>query len=368
MRQREAGVDLLRALCALLVVAIHLFPLTAQVNREPAVSTLPVLLGYALSLCAVNGFGLISGYVGYREEPGPVRISALLLIWLQMVLYRVLFLLLPWRLGLSGQAVAAADIFLPVTRRVNWYITAYMETMLIAPAIHTVVRNSSPRSNAGMMLALFAFTSLAPLLRAVMDCDPFQLQEGYSWIWLSVLYFWGCSLKKHGWFRRTPSRRLWAVLAASLLLTALWRYAASAFAAPGSFLNLRARLFYGYTSPTLVLASGCLLLLCARLRPSAALRRIIAPAARASLGVFLLHTTVWYWLIEPQIARLPLPPQPLGCLRTFCAAVMIALPCALIDLGRDRLFDALGLRRLTDRVQRLALSLFSRLSGRLLRQ
>ena len=44
MRQREAGVDLLRALCALLVVAIHLFPITAQVNREPAaLSPLPVL-------------------------------------------------------------------------------------------------------------------------------------------------------------------------------------------------------------------------------------------------------------------------------------------------------------------------------------
>ena len=85
--ERSRGIELLRAFAALLVVAIHVFPLCAPVNREPyAAAPLPDLFFYALALCGVNCFGLISGYVGYRDEPTPPRLSPLVLIWLQMVL------------------------------------------------------------------------------------------------------------------------------------------------------------------------------------------------------------------------------------------------------------------------------------------
>ena len=361
--ERSRGIELLRAFAALLVVAIHVFPLCAPVNREPyAAAPLPDLFFYALALCGVNCFGLISGYVGYRDEPTPPRLSPLMLIWLQMVLYRALFLLLPWKLGVSEQAVSLSEIFLPVTKRVNWYITAYFEMSLLAPLIQRAVRGSSRRDNARMSLALLALASLLPMLRFAMDCDPFLLDNGYSWMWLSVLYFWGCSLKKFGWFHTASARRLTAVLAASLLLTALWRLLASP-QSPVPLSGRFARLFYVYTSPTLVLASGCLLLLFARIRPPARLNGPIRAAASASLGVFLLHTTVWYWLIEPRLAALP--PARFGSLRAFLAALLIALPCALIDLGRGRLFAALHIKRLTDRAQTRLLDALERVSLRL---
>ena len=363
-KERSLGLDLLRVFSALLVVAIHCFPLCAGVNREPfALSPLPDLFFYALALCGVNCFGLISGYVGYREEPGPLRLSALLGIWLQLVFYRVLFLLLPWKLGLSGQAVSLPEILLPLSKRVNWYISAYFEMMLFAPLIQRAVRGCSRRENARICLGLFSLLALLLPLRFAMDCDPLLLQDGYSWMWLGVLYFWGCSLKKFGWFQNTPLRRLLAVLAGSLLLTALWRALASAPAlAPR--LGGWARLFYVYPSPTLVLASGCLLLLFTRLQPPEWLHGPIRAAASAALGVFLLHTTVWYWLIEPRLAALP--PARFGTLRAFSAALLIALPCALIDLIRGRLFALLRIRQLTDRVQARLLAALSRLSERLL--
>ena len=362
--ERAPGLDFLRALAAFFVVAIHLFPLCAGVNREPTVSSpLPDLFFYALVLCGVNCFGLISGYVGYREKDEGVRISSLLLIWFQMVFYRVLLLWLPWKLGVSGLPVSLSEVLLPLTRRVNWYITAYFEMMLLAPLIQRAVRNGSRRENARMMLALFVFASLFTLIKGFVNSDPFLLDDGYSWMWLGVLYFWGCSLKKHGWFHGTPSRRLWAVLALSLLLTALWRALASAGLFPGTVLNQRGRLFYPYTSPTLVLASGCMLLLAARFKPSRRLQGMLRGAAAASLGVFLIHTTVWYWLIEPRLAALP--PTRFGSLRVFLTALLIALPCALIDLGRGRLFAALRIKRLTDVVQTRLLAVLERVSLRM---
>ena len=148
------------------------------------------------------------------------------------------------------------------------------------------------------------------------------------------------------------------------MLTALWRALASAGLFPGTVLNQRGRLFYPYTSPTLVLASGCMLLLAVRFKPSRRLQGMLRGAAAASLGVFLIHTTVWYWLIEPRLAALP--PARFGTLRAFSAALLIALPCALIDLIRGRLFALLHVRQLTDRVQARLLAALSRLSERLL--
>ncbi|MCR5576682.1 MAG: acyltransferase [Oscillospiraceae bacterium] len=364
--EREIGVDLLRALCAFLVVSGHFFPVCSTVNLEPAFTApVPDLFFYALTLASVNCFGVISGYVSYRDEPTRIRVSALVMLWLQMQFYRVLFQVLPYYLGLSEYALSVTEIFFPILRRLNWYFTAYFEMMFIAPLLQRVVRESTRRANACMLVCLFLFTSLAPLLRAFLDCDPFQLEEGYGWIWLSVLYFYGCSLKKHGWFRETPIRRIWIVLAGSLLLSALWRRFCITRFEPGSFLSLRDRMFYVYTSPTLVLTACSMLLLGARARPPEGLRRMIAKASSAALGVFLLHTAVWYWLIEPLLARFPLPSASWGWVWTFAAALLTAFLCTLVDLLRQRLFALLRVRRLADRIQALVFGCFARLSARI---
>lgn len=364
--KRESGLDLLRAAAALCIVACHTFPPCAWVNREPGYpAPLPDLFLYALVLSAVNCFGLLSGYVGYREKDEGLRLSPLLMIWLQLVFWRVLLLWLPVRLGLADTPLSPADVLLPLTKRVNWYITAYCEMMLLAPFLQRAVRSAGRRENARTVLALFALCSLLPLCRAFVDGNPFLLDEGYSWMWLAVLYFWGCSLKKFGWFRETRARRLTALLLASLLLASLWRALAAAGRLPFALLNRSGRLFYVYTSPALVLASGCLLLLAARLRVPERLRGAVRTAASASLGVFLIHTTVWYWLLEPWLEGF-LPALGPGSLRALLAALLIAVPCALLELLRARLFAALRVRRLTDRVQASLNAALSRLSERLL--
>lgn len=348
MKNRQAGLDRLRILAAYFVVGIHLFALLGDLGGSRGASLFANAFVYALVFCAVNCFGLLSGWLGYREENNSLRLKSLLLLWLQLVFYRVFFLLLPAVLHLA-EPVSLTDIFLPLTKRVNWYMTAYFEMMLLAPAINLIVSCLSRGMNAAVCLALFLITAVSTALRAVMDCDPFLLGEGYNWMWLAALYFLGASMRKHGWFSNTRAGHLRLWLLAALLFTAAWRWGVRSFFNAGTFPGNTEKIFYSYTSPTILLASLCLLLLFAH-NPGAG-SGLIEKASPAALGVFLLHTTVWNWLIAPRAGLLSPLPQSFAWLNVLFSALVITLLCIPVDLVRAWLFRKLHLQGLADSVQ-----------------
>ena len=109
-RQRQQGMDRLRILAAYFVVGIHLFAMLGSFqDRSTGIGRFADFFFYALVFCAVNCFGLLSGYLGYREENNSLRLSSLMMLWLQFVFYRVFFLLLPALAGLA-EPVSPADI------------------------------------------------------------------------------------------------------------------------------------------------------------------------------------------------------------------------------------------------------------------
>ena len=347
-QRRMQGMDRLRILAAFFVVGIHLFALIGNLNESEGL--FPNALVYALVFCAVNCFGLLSGYLGYKEQGNRLRVGALLLLWLQFVFYRVFFLLLPALAGLA-EPVRLTDVFLPVTKRVNWYMSAYFEMMLLAPALNLLIRECPRRVNALVCGALFLLSMVSAALRVVLDCDPFLLGEGYNWMWLAVLYFWGASVRKHTWFRNVPMGRLAVCLCCALLLTAGWRWGMHRFFVPESFPGNTDKIFYAYTSPTIAAAALCLLLLHERAGSWGRWDRLMAKAASAALGVFLLHTTVWSWLIAPNAALLSPLPQGFAWLNVLLSALVITLLSIPVDLLRAWIFDKLGARKLTGWVQ-----------------
>ena len=360
-QQRYPGLDRLRILAAYFVVGIHLFALIGGLDSGAGLLSLANLLVYALVFCAVNCFGLLSGYLGYKEDGNGLRIAPLVLLWLQFVFYRVFFLLVPSLAGLCAP-VSITDVFLPLTKRVNWYMSAYFEMMLLAPALNLVIRHSSRGANALMCGVLFLVSVFSTLLRAVLDCDPFLLGEGYNWMWLAVLYFWGASVRKHGWFQAVPRRTLWAALVCALTLSAGWRFLMQRFFSPAALPGSTGKLFYSYPSPTIALAALCLLLLHARAGSMG--RRgdaLMKKASSAALGVFLLHTTVWGWLIAPAAGLLSPLPQKWAFVNVLLSALVITALCIPVDLLRAWLFDRLGLRRLADQAQGKIFALCARL-------
>lgn len=79
--KRNPGIDFLRLLAMYLVVVYHLLfhggILDAGQNSGAA------QLLRVLTLCAVDGFALISGYVGLREEKPRFPVNRMARLWLQ---------------------------------------------------------------------------------------------------------------------------------------------------------------------------------------------------------------------------------------------------------------------------------------------
>ena len=93
-----------------------------------------------------------------------------------------------------------------------------------------------------------------------------------------------------------------------------------------------------------------LLLLHARM-DSAKAERLIEKASSSALGVFLLHTTVWNWLITPCAGLLSLLPYIFSWLNVLLSALVITLLCIPVDLARAWLFRKLRVQTLADRGQ-----------------
>ena len=100
-----------------------------------------------------------------------------------------------------------------------------------------------------------------------------------------------------------------------------------------------------------MIAAFCLLLLHERMKANARMGAWIGKLSSAALGVFLLHTTVWNWLIAPNAALLSPLPQGWAWLNVLVSAAVITALCIPVDLARGWLFDRLRLRQLAGRVQ-----------------
>ena len=87
IRERNYGIDLLRLVSMLYVVILHVLG-QGGVLGAVAEGSAQYQIAWFLevwSLCAVNIFGIISGYVGFTEKEKPHIYANYLVIWLQVV-------------------------------------------------------------------------------------------------------------------------------------------------------------------------------------------------------------------------------------------------------------------------------------------
>lgn len=196
--KRDYGIDLLRILSMLMVVATHALGegglLEAAIGHTS--HTAFVWLTEAGVACAVNVYGLISGYVGYSARHRPAN---LLYLWCQAVFYTLGFtVLLKW-----GQGLALGDILAglcPVTKRTYWYLTAYFALFFLMPALNFLIR-TLPKKELLLLNASCVF--LFSLMPSILESDLFFTKDGYSCLWLAVLYLLGGTCRRLELFHKT---------------------------------------------------------------------------------------------------------------------------------------------------------------------
>lgn len=341
--ERDYGIDLMRIVCALMVVVHHVSAASGLLAASHW-NEFFRLVPDAFAVCAVNGFALISGYVGVGRRWKPANWAVL---WADGVFYN--FVLLALESRYQGNVIGKADIvrqFLPVTMTSFWYLTMYTGVFVLMPLMNHLLETMPRRRLAGTLLAMLALFSAWSSFAG--KIGMFSLLGGFSTGWLAILYLVGGYIRRYDVAARVGAKKGAALYVGAAVFNLLLRFGHTYLAEHSALVHLwESTILQGtmdwmdwYISPSTFLEALGLLLLFANLHPSAQLLPYIKWAAPLVFGGYLFHDR--FLQITPVLIELTGKIGALPGLQAMGAALVFALAIfvfsQMVDFLRAQLF------------------------------
>ena len=289
--RRNIGIDLLRVVAAFYVLVLHIL-LQGGILGACRLGSYQQLISKALFLwcfCAVNLFGIISGYVGYTNEERPFRLAGYVRLWLEVVFYNVFFTLLTlwWNPGIA-EPKDLLQAFFPVMSKAHWYFSSYTYLFFLIPILNAGIRHCDN----GLLRLLFCLILLMLVPMEAMS-GTMDSSGGYTAIWLVFLYVIGAILKKTELLSRLPTAALLAAIPALTLVSYILNTHYFWLELPG--FRFDNTVTEKYVFPCHVFSAVAYVLLFARLRFGKLAQRLIALAAPGAFAVYLINTQRFVW-------------------------------------------------------------------------
>lgn len=340
---RNYGIDLLRLVAMLMVVVLHILGqggvLSATAGSKRHIAWLLETSAY----CAVDCYPIISGFVSYNEKP--YRYTGFFNFWLQVFTYSfgitlIAFLLKPESIGIK----MVIKSFFPVASGAYWYVSAYAGLFFIIPLLNIIMRSCDKKEATCLITVLLSvFVCYVTFANCLGDC--FKLEDGYSFVWLSLLYLVGAWLKKcdiPGCVRNT-----YFLLGSIICIVFSW--VAHEFI-PIKYFSV----FVNYTSFTIVFVAISLVSVFSKMHINNTSSKVIAFFAPAALGVYLIHVqpVIWgrfmssafLWIADFSVWLLPI----LVIGSAFCIFVI----CLFMEKARLILFKLLRINQFATFVEK----------------
>lgn len=350
-KNRNYGIDLLRMISMFMIVVLHILGQGGVMVKIPGMESSFYASWFleTCAYCAVDCYGLISGYVGINGKHRPARLIEL---WFQVFFYSavITFLYLFLFPGLRNWDAITRAVF-PVSRKAYWYFSSYVGLFFVMPYLNHMVNSMGELAIKKMAVILFLVFSCGSTVPRAIGSDFLQLSGGYSFVWLCILYLLGASI-----FRRWKKKSYF--LAYLGLAAVSWGFK---IGIEKVTMHMFGQERYGktlieFTSPTILLCAVCLLLMCENLKfPQRWLRRLIAAASPLAFSVYLIHTQPIFWnqTFKGIFSKYSSLPWPLILIAVPVTALGIYLFCTLIDAVRKKIFDLIKVRSISERIAKL---------------
>ena len=204
---REYGIDIIRFFAMFLVIIGHIVGIGGIVKAalvgSPQYYT--ALFLQVFSLCSINIFGIISGYVGYGKKIKPV---VLIRTWLRVLFWSCTITFLFFVAGFHINQVILRKSFLPIISQTYWYITAYFVTSIVSPIINCFIEKTN--SIYALIILLLGTLALSTVLTT----------SGNNPVWLILLYGYGALFKKTGVLKKIKC--LYGIIGFLLCVICTW--------------------------------------------------------------------------------------------------------------------------------------------------
>lgn len=354
LNKRNAGIDILRILSMSMVVTLHILIFGLKYNELNVFSAKGIITNTleAICFCAVNVYAIITGYVLVKKKP---KISRLIDLWLQVVFYLIISCILILVLYPGDfNKIALIKAFIPVISSQYWYFTAYFIMFWFIPLYNWIIDHLTMVQFRKLIVTTFFIFSIIGWISSLLGGTVFGLNDGYSYLWLSFLYFIGAGINMYGtqlfYMKGEVSQKIIILVA---LITGLSTFISKILIIKLTTLifgrELFVNAFYLYTSPTVLIEAICLVIYFSNLkiRGSKALTKI----SGATFGVYLIHQTPFFtnycWNFLSKYRTAPIFKYILVIL---VSVICIYVMCTLIEMIRSFIFDKLRVCSISNRI------------------
>ena len=337
---RQGNIELLRVACMLLILIHHLSWHGAAMYSPLKDNSVLATFLFVGGQTGVNCFVMITGYF-----LSPFRSRRFFATVLETLFYSLGLTLLMKYTGWNGPAAddTVKNSVLLVSKNPYWFVTMYLGLNVILPFLQPGVKAMGKRAHQAVVILGGLYLSVIPTLTFRAPSSQFY----HFFVWFIYLYVLGAYFKKYPnrFFQCVPLQGL--IFAGMIVLMTglcLWGKGHTEL-----FQNLGSRQnFFADRNALPQLICSCALFLFfagLRVQPS----RLLSALGGASFGVYLIHDhslfrpMLWsHWFQVWQAAQ-----SPHFWVTALLAPPMIYLGCTLVDLARQRFFEAPLLKRLS---------------------
>ena len=220
---------------------------------------------------------------------------------------------------------------------------------LFIPILNEGICRLSENSIRIIIYAVIAMSVIYPFVTDKWG-DIFNLNEGYSTLWLAILYVIGGYIRKYGFLKKLKSHRtaIFLLLYLAFVLITFVSLKVIPIVSEQIFGYIKYdKILLQYNSITMLSAAVCLLLAFEQIEFSSFWIKIIAFFSPLTFGVYTIHEqkqvrarliiNSFVWVAElPAYLMLPL---------VIGIVIGIFLICSIIDLVRHNLFKAFKLKK-----------------------
>ena len=186
---RKYGLDLLKIIAMINIINLHINQLLPynSINIK-SLKFKPIYLLEAFSYWAVDGFGLISGIVGYKKY----KFMNIIYLWFIAVFYSLFFSIIFYYKSIIGERDLILSFF-PLGLRRNWYVNGYIFMYYFAPFVTNSISSINKMLFGKIVLHfLFIYSIYYTVIKYnIKDTNFNFINEGYTSLWLLILYIIG---------------------------------------------------------------------------------------------------------------------------------------------------------------------------------
>lgn len=194
--KRNGSLDLLKCLCMLFVVIIHLMGHSGYLSALNKNTFVYFCANYLMALIrvAVPVFVLITGYFGIS-----FKLEKVVTMEMTLLFYSLLTFLIAFVFGgdIEYTVSSVLKTILPFSYKSWWFATNYIVLLFFAPYINTMLKSIGQKRHISLIALCFLLFNVI----SSFSLDPIDTTQGYGFMNFILLYLIGRYIRLYGLFQ-----------------------------------------------------------------------------------------------------------------------------------------------------------------------